>query len=526
MSEVVAAVAVIEGDPDSGRCVYQLAPRAEHLRWLLSERSMGNLKATAAFGDQAVSYNYLGLMSDAGALLWSVPVPLGEYARFTVAGDRLTIASPAPVKLERGDMVELLEAYGERHRAERLAPPIVGWNSWDAFNASVGFEDVVANADAIAADEYLSAKLTHVILDDGWMTNWGEWTANGKFAAGMDALAAAIRERGLSPGIWLAPLCAEPVTRLFQRHPECFLQDQQGHPYLISHGFTRTIYALDVSVERTRRFLRETFRRVAEWGYRYVKLDFLHSQAECLERGDATAAEPSWSTNRHIVEMLAIAREELGDETHILGCNYPLELGGQGVDEVRLTNDIASFWQNVDFCYRAHLARFHLSRRWFATDPDFAVVRVPGVTWTDGAVPFHVTPAWNRHEAPGGWRRGRFWTEEEMKVGLALVILSGGSIILGDHLPQLNARGREYVQTAIEHGLGQPARPLDLDGRRPLPCVWRNDKLVGLFNLTAVPLRLEPPAETALAEEVFTGAPSPDGPIELAPHTVRLCRIA
>ncbi|MCC7495455.1 MAG: alpha-galactosidase [Fimbriimonadaceae bacterium] len=519
----VGTITLLEGSLASGQATLRVTPATEHLRWLVSERSMGNARATLPFGSAGSSYTWLGLLGEGGALLLAAPVPLPELAQFVISGDHVSLTAPGAVRLDHGpDATALLLEYGERHRRPHLPAPIRGWNSWDAFNASVTLDDVLDNAHWLADDEVIGPLVSHLIVDDGWMTNWGEWTPNGKFPGGMDLLAERLNLLDKIPGLWLAPLMVEPVTPLYQRHPECFLRDREGHPYLVNHGFTRTTYALDVSVPRTREFLHQTFRRVASWGYRYVKLDFLYNQAECLERGDATAADPDWTTTQHIATMLQIARQELGPLCHILGCNYPYELGGQGVDEARLTCDIASFRQNVELCYQSHSARFHLTGRWMATDPDFAVVRVPGVTWDEGPLPFHVTPAWNRHERPGGWRRGAFWDEELMRVALTMVILSGGSVILGDHLPQLNARGRDYLRLALTWGGGQPAWPLDLSGHRPAPCLWRNDRLLAAYNLGPTPLRLPLPADLALGDELFTHAPAPADTLALPPGTAQL----
>ena len=479
------------------------------------------MAATVAFGQQLESYTFLGAVSPAGGILFSTPPPLTEYAKFTIVGDRLNVVSPAPVEIvfEPEGLSPLLLAYGERHRRSSLPAPIFGWNSWDNFGASVCEEDILTNLDFIRNHPVFGKKLTHVIVDDGWETGWGEWIPNGRFPNGMKALADRIHQAGFKAGIWLAPLVVEPDTRIYQHNSECLLRDLKGHPYLISHGNSRTFYALDVSVPKSQTFLREMFRRVREWGYDYVKLDFLFNQAQCFENGDAFAADSSWSSNRHTAEMLRIAREELGPDVHVLGCNYPFELGGDGVDEVRLTSDIGTFWENIDFVYQSHAVRFGLNRRWFAIDPDFTIVRVPHATWTEGSVPFHIERPWGRNEEDIGWRKGPYWSEEEMKLALTFVILSGGSVILGDHLPQLNANGLRYAEIALQYGGGCPARPLDLDGRRSLPCVFSNDQLLAFLNPFSTPLLLVVPEGFRVGKEIYTGTTLEGRELTLPPHT-------
>ncbi|MBN8218435.1 MAG: alpha-galactosidase [Spirochaetes bacterium] len=521
-------VTEVEGSLASGKCLLKFTPKTEHLRFVASGRGMGNLRATIPFGESGSSYTFLGLASDLGGLLLSTPVPLPEYARFTISGDTVRVESPVAVKAEasKEGLAALLLAYGERHKSPSIPAPVFGWNSWDNFNASVTEADILANMDAIEKRPWLKEKLTHIIIDDGWQTNWGEWTVNGKFPRGMDWLAKEIRRRGFTPGLWLAPLMVEPATPLYQRHSECLLKDTKGHPYLVNLGHTRTFYALDLSVKKSEAFLRETFKRVADWGYEYLKLDFLYNQAECLENGDGFAAEKSWSTNEHVRRLLALVREVCGPKTFVVACNPLYELGGKDIQEARLTNDIASFWENAMLCLNAHAARFFMARRWLLADPDFTVVRVPGATWDAGPHPFHCEVAWNRNQENKGWRRGKFWTESEMKVAFVLDLLSGGSIILGDHLPQLNAQGDAYLKLALKYGGGEPAAPLDLDGRRSLPCIWKNDRLVAFLNPYETHLKLSVPAGVRLGKEIFTGEEGVASAVPLAPHSTRVYELA
>jgi hypothetical protein len=167
-----------------------------------------------------------------------------------------------------------------------------------------------------------------------------------------------------------------------------------------------------------------------------------------------------------------------------------------------------------------------MARRWFLADPDFTVVRVPGATWDEGPHRFHTEVAWNRNQENKGWRRGKFWTEEEMKVALVLDILSGGSLILGDHLPQINAKGDAYLKLAIEYGRGEPAIPMDLDGRRSLPCVWKNGRLLAFLNPFETALCLPVPNGVRLGKDIFTGEKNVAGPVNLAPRSTRVFELS
>lgn len=514
----IAELELVDGSLASGRCTLRIRPRCDDLRILVSGRAMGNLRALIPWGEPAESHVFTGLVGTTGGILLSVTPPLTEQALFRLSDGILTIDAPAPIAIACSDhgLTELLLDYGRRWPAARPGTAIIGWNSWDCLGPAVDHDTIETMLAAIDTDPLLSSTLTHVVIDDGWQTTWGDWRPNGKFPSGMDGIADRIHAHGRKAGLWLAPLVAEPLSQLYLLHPDCFLHDRCGHPILCEQGLCRSFYALDVSVARTREFLRRSFADVRRWGYDYVKLDFLVNHAEAISKlgGHSPAG---WTSNRHIAEMLMIARQELG-HAHILACNHPFELGSENTDEVRIGSDIGPFWENVFYAYNAWVSRFFLAGSAIRTDPDFALVRVPERTWTDGAMPFHWTPPWLRDQAPGGWRRGSFWSLDEMRFSLALVMMSGGSMILGDWLPQLNAEGRRHLGISIDLGGGTPAAPLDLDGARPLPCLFRNDRALFVFNPFATPITLTLPVGSHLAPDVFTGvAPGPT--IITEPHS-------
>lgn len=522
----ILSLTVLEGSLASGKCTLRMTPNTGTIRFLRTSRGMVARPPSFRFGEDGVSYTFLGIMSDAGSALFSVPVPVTEAVKFTVTGDILTITSPVAVdySVSREGLSALLRSYGEKCRAKRIETPIVGWNSWDNFNASVMERDIIANMDAIEKLPWLRKELTHIIVDDGWQTNWGEWSVNGKFPSGMDGLAKEIHRRGFKAGLWFAPLMVEPASPLHQRTPECLLKDSKGNPYLVNLGHTRTFYALDVSMKRSQDFLRDTFRRARDWGYDYLKLDFLFNQAECLENG-ARAADTSWSTNRHVSEALSIIRDAVGKDVYILACNPLYEIGDANINEARMTGDIASFWTNSELALEALTSRYFMMKQWMLGDPDFTIVRIPGRTWTDGPERFHVQMAMNRDQDPdNGWRRGPAWDEEGMKFALAAVILSGGSIILGDHLPQLNERGLSYIKKALEYGRGEAAYPLDMNGKEYVPSIWRNDRLIAFFNPFPTPRMFDAPRDVHAGKEIFTGDICRES-ITVPPRAVRMFEI-
>ena len=146
----------------------------------------------------------------------------------------------------------------------------IGWCSWSCYYGDVNEERIRRAADMQV--KYASEGRPNLIqIDDGWQrcgSFCGEWVTNEKkFPEGMAATSAYVRERGMTFGLWLAPLLLDDRSDYYEglKHlsmPEITLGEHfhpfnLGHPEYLDH-------------------LRGTFRRmVDEFGATYFKLDFL-----------------------------------------------------------------------------------------------------------------------------------------------------------------------------------------------------------------------------------------------------------
>ena len=102
--------------------------------------------------------------------------------------------------------------------------------------------------------------------DDGNSRMRGDYLNDfGKyFPKGMKRAAQDIKAEGYIPGIWLAPFLADPDSKLYQEHPEYFIQQEDGHSSY-----------LDLSNPATMEHLRTVFRKLVDDGFDYFKIDFL-----------------------------------------------------------------------------------------------------------------------------------------------------------------------------------------------------------------------------------------------------------
>jgi hypothetical protein len=145
-------------------------------------------------------------------------------------------------------------------------------------------------------------------------------------------------------------------------------------------------------------------------------------------------------------------------------------------------------------------------------DPDFLVVRGPDTA----------SPPYGRRRVigpmgpEGGWLAGREFNETEARAYALLVHLTGGDVILGDALPDLNPIGRDIVSRVLEPR-AVPGVPVDLfTSEQDLPRIWISrgeaNTLVGLFNWSEKTTRLHfDPAEHGLdgtPVDFWTGEPT------------------
>jgi alpha-galactosidase len=123
------------------------------------------------------------------------------------------------------------------------------------------------------------------VLDDGWQTNEGDWRVDRrKFPRGEDdmrAFARNLKDAGLRPRLWLAPLAADPGSDILHDHPEMLLLDQNGSVQKISwwNAFTQCpAYRPTVDY-----YVALVTKIIGDWGFEGIKFDgqYLNAVAPC-----------------------------------------------------------------------------------------------------------------------------------------------------------------------------------------------------------------------------------------------------
>jgi alpha-galactosidase len=381
-----------------------------------------------------------------------------------------------------------------------LRPIPVGWCSWYIYGAGVREADVIQNlaSAALLSDEL---PLQIIQLDQGYERTWGDWTdRNPDFPHALDWLADRIEGSDFTPGLWLAPFTLHPRSQVAQEHPDWLLRDRRGravsaglllsfigrvldptHPEVLDH-----VYGLIETATH-------------DWGYRYLKLDFLYAAALPGVRHN-----PRLTRAQAYREALKTIREAAGEETFLVGCGAPIGPSIGLVDAMRIGPDTGPEWgphfkglrrllrgnpclPSLRNSVRNTATRGWMHRHWWINDPDTLMVRDSKTALS----------------------------EDEVLSQLTLVALSGGLPILSDDLSTLSPERRAMAAALLPPLLERP-RVLDLLRSRmpeqvvtPVSRSWGEWQLVGLFNWSeeqverAVPHELVPEARQGEAFHLF-----------------------
>lgn len=315
-------------------------------------------------------------------------------------------------------LADVANAVGDRMGARIPESVPTGWCSWYHYFTGVTADDVRENVTAL--NEW-DPDVKMVQIDDGYETAFGDWRTLAKGFDSMASLRADVADAGYEPGLWLAPFYVQADSALAADHPEWLVTDG-GDPVDAGerHG---PMYALDTTHPGVVAWLAETFRTVVdEWGFEYLKLDFLYAAALPGDRhADVTRVE----AYRRGLETV---RDAVGD-AFVLGCGAPGFPSVGLVDAMRIGPDTAPYWRREgdsasqpahENAVRNVLNRQFCHRRLWTNDPDCQLVRAT----------VDLTPA-------------------EQESFAALVALTGGSNLLSDAVAEIDGPGRRLFERTL-----------------------------------------------------------------------------
>ena len=440
---------------------------------------------------------------------------------------------PPPRRGQRVDSALTFAGYGANHQdvlaammnviahleaplpAPHLPAPI-GWSAWYQQGLNADEATVRGVADFIA-DNWAELGYRYINLDAGWNRADGDTRYDPtKFPGGIERLVAHIHRRGLLAGGYFVPFAISP-TLLDQSAPgtpysyrDLILRDAGGTP--VRPSILDWEYVLDLTHPGAPALLYTNARRLADYGFDFVKLDFLHigtqegarydpnlTAMEGFHRGMRAITDAWEHANRPIFLSAAISPLYLQQYVHARRTGNDVEFG-----QARQAKNVALSWFTGLLYHR--------------NDPDNAVVR-------------------------RGWFPG--YNDALAKLHVTMDALGGTLFIAGDDPRELSpARAALLTNRDV---LALARRPLVIQplsvGDEP-PSVWHGveengTRLLGIFNWNGTAsarheirlsdLGLDPRERYRvydLWEQRDIGMREFSITVELAPHGVALLRIA
>ena len=296
----------------------------------------------------------------------------------------LQVNSPIPLLhllITSGEEAEVFDTYFNALEIESRAPIMSGWTSWYRHYSSVTADIVRENLQAF---RNLRIPIQVFQIDDGWERAIGDWLElDASFDGRMRSLAEEITAAGYTPGLWIAPFIVEEASNIFREHPEWCVTDEHGRPRKMGYNpfqWRGNFYALNIYLSAVRDYLRQVFHRIIhEWGYRFLKLDFLY----------AVARVPFSGRSRGMImsDAMDFLYTLCGDAV-TLGCGVPLAFAVGRNHYCRIGADVAPKWEDRALrllgyrervstvnSLRSTIGRRALNGRAFVNDPDVFILR-------------------------------------------------------------------------------------------------------------------------------------------------------
>lgn len=228
---------------------------------------------------------------------------------------------------------------GKRYRVPN------GWNSWSGGSGSGGYgtdinEDLILANLEVMKNEFREFGMDWFQIDDGWMIDNGDWYLNksrfpdhnsdGNVIDSFQFINDRIYSYEMKPGLWIAGLTAYKSSELYNSHTDWFAPKL---PYA-----SNEYQILDFSQPETVEFVYNTFRRIKDWAFKWVKLDFSYwvMAANSLKDENITPVEA-------YKRGLGAVREALGSDVHLLNVSATGPSVGIA-DSVRITLDNMPVW--------------------------------------------------------------------------------------------------------------------------------------------------------------------------------------
>jgi len=382
-----------------------------------------------------------------------------------------------------------------------------GYASWYNHYTNINEAIILEDLDALAKTEnllklrYIDRKRPLVFqIDDGWQRAVGDWEINSqRFPQGLKFIAQRIEDAGFIPGLWLAPFLVTRRSRIFREKPQWLLTeavpDKLRKPVVagFNHLWDKQYYCLDISRQDVQDYLKTLVdRAIDDWGFRYLKLDFLYTGLFSGEFSEGSGA-PHVHYEKACKILTMRTSSAAGLPVAYLGCGLPLGLSYRYFPLSRTGADTREQWDWNLVRLLGHvgrpsalinlldtIGRTHLDGTVYISDPDVIFLRTKNCKLTEA--------------------------EKEL-IALANFLLAG-QIMFSDDPLRLEAsdlaltRRINVLYQALENDEYGAVRI----GKNVFRVESRSGKIAGLINLSNRPFRLQRSAEPELFAALSTAA--------------------
>ncbi len=271
--------------------------------------------------------------------------------------------------------------YAPIDKSHGFTVPPVGWMTWYAVRFAASNQVVLANAAKLK--QYFGDYSDKLVLWVDW--EWCHRNFEGTGEAGADIfhprkipypdglapVAAAIKNLGLLPALWIGATNEGQLNDDLIKHPE-WLMGQQ--PFWCGQ------YWVDPShpgvVEE---YIPKIFRQVLDWGYQLIKWDCLPATLYMACKFHDKFHNPALSPATALRNVVAAARQTVGEETYMLSCAGDTERDITGMMDyfsaARIGGDIFGWEEFLDQAIGRVLHFYTLHNITLYNDADNLVLR-------------------------------------------------------------------------------------------------------------------------------------------------------
>lgn len=314
-----------------------------------------------------------------------------------------------------------------------------GWCSWYCYGAFVTESAINKNMKSAKKD---FPELKYIQIDDGYQPHMGDWLLQTKkFRHKMKNICLNIRKEGFEPAIWVAPFIASEKSKLFKKHPDWFVKNNNNEPLCAADCTFRgwrdaPWYFLDLTNPQARSYIKEVFRIMKyEWKVDYFKLDA--NTWGVLPFGKRYD-ESLTSVEAYRMGMNAIW-EAVGNDyenTYLLGCNAALWPSLGVVNGMRITMDVSRKIDAIKSLSRQCFYRNWMHNKLWINDPD-CLVQVGVKNGLISSLNNHIPKRRNDNESM-------------YRYAACFIRASGGMLLSGDRLYSLSEYDKKIMKKLLK----------------------------------------------------------------------------